>query len=209
MMSTSLEIEDTVQALAFLGNSLLRPMSFTGDYGIEADFWESFPDFEQESLSLVLAEMAAYVRTLDISDSSMRDKAVSRVSVEFAKLFIGPPRPCAHPWETFYKGEKVRSGYGQPAIEMHKELSNLQLAIGGSGNTFPDHMGIELLCLAAIIERSTTDLEYAARTKTFCDERPRSWVGDFHDAVRANAQGGYYDHLLAIIRALLEFISSK
>lgn len=199
-----LEVKDRTQALAFLGNSLLRPMSLTGDHGINKDFWESFPDFGQESLSWALAEMIVYVQTLDILDPGMRDKVVSRISVEFAKLFVGPPRPLAHPWETFYKGEEVRSGYGRPAIEMRNELANLQLAVGGAGNTFPDHMGIELLCLAEMIDRSDTDPTYLVRASLFCDAHPRSWIDGFHEAVRANAPGGYYDHLLMIIRALLD-----
>lgn len=71
-------------------------------------------------------------------------------SVEFMRLFIGPPRPAADPRETAndpYNDKKV--GYGRATVAMQQLLAAEGLELGGENNRFEDHMGIELLYLSA------------------------------------------------------------
>ena len=42
------------EALAFLGNSFLKPMRQTSDAGLDPSFWASFPDFEDKGVSEAL-----------------------------------------------------------------------------------------------------------------------------------------------------------
>ena len=77
-------------------------------------------------------------------------------SVEFMRLFIGPPRPAANPWETVndpYNDKKV--GYGRATVAMQQLLAAEGLELGGENNRFEDHMGIELLYLSALCEKAT------------------------------------------------------
>ena len=70
-------------------------------------------------------------------------------SVEFTRLFIGPPRSAADPWETVndpYNDKKV--GYGRATVAMQQLLAAEGLELGGENNQFEDHMGIELLYLS-------------------------------------------------------------
>ena len=46
----SLDYEIASQAFAFLGNSLLAPMSQTSPAGLLPEFWEEFPDFDNKEV---------------------------------------------------------------------------------------------------------------------------------------------------------------
>jgi hypothetical protein len=51
------------RAYAFLGNSLLAPMTQTGDYGLDPSFWESFPSFGNKGIVTATALMRERVRS--------------------------------------------------------------------------------------------------------------------------------------------------
>lgn len=203
----SMNIE-LAQAVAFLGNSLLRPMSQTGDYGLNPAFWESFPIFNDAETKAASRRMADYVGELQRA-SENTDEAITRVSVEFTKLFVGPPSPKVNPWETYYVTENAKTGYGQPAIEVNMLLKSMGLKIGGEGNQFPDHMGIELLCLSELLLRASEDNAAISMAVRFCKERPLAWMEQFRAALSEEAPDGYFDHLTNIAECLLKRLVSS
>ena len=58
MISAS-EWQTLSEAYAFLGNSLLKPMSQTSDAGLSPEFWEAFPTFGSNAVACAAAECAA------------------------------------------------------------------------------------------------------------------------------------------------------
>ena len=52
------------EALAFLGNSLLSPMSQTLDVGLRAEFWRAFPDFCDKEVRRALDNLAHYAQAV-------------------------------------------------------------------------------------------------------------------------------------------------
>ena len=92
---------DYAQALAFAGNSLLTPMNQTETVGLRLEFWASFPDFDDDAVRAAVANLRLFAEAAQKRSEEGAD-LVTEVSVEFTKLFVGPPKPAAAPWETFY-----------------------------------------------------------------------------------------------------------
>ena len=252
------------EALAFLGNSLLSPMSQTLDVGLRAEFWRAFPDFCDKEVRRALDNLAHYAQAFNPDDlstnaqtfgmqglshaqgtsgveglpraqASMRDAQffledtvvgidpVTAVSVEFTHLFVGPPSPAAAPWETFYRDKEVTSGFGNATLEMRKALRELGLQVLNKNNQYDDHVGIELLYISALCSSVVSSLEESSNLATgkesdadkgcaegitasdieFIQIHPLSWIGKFHEAIRKEAEGGYYDNLVRLTQALL------
>ena len=146
---------DYSEAFAFIGNSLLKPMNQTDAIGLDPAFWAQFPDFESEAVADAVRVCADYaMRAQRIGN---RKDAVTHESVEFTKLFVGPPRPAAAPWETFYRvpeGVEVSVGFGQATFEMRDLLREAGLELSNENRQYEDHIGIELLYLSTLCSRA-------------------------------------------------------
>ena len=51
------------EAYAFIGNSLLKPMTMTSTVGLDPAFWEAFPSFDDEAVAEAVAACARYAAT--------------------------------------------------------------------------------------------------------------------------------------------------
>ena len=199
-------------AYAFIGNSLLKPMSMTETVGLEAEFWEAFPDFGNEG---VLTAKKALVAWADARADRDRDQAVEDVSVEYTRLFIGPPSPAAAPWETMYgdapEGEKITVGFGAPTFQMRQLLRDRGLELSNENNQYEDHIGIELLYLSELCrdvahasEGSAEYDETRSQVAQFIAEHPARWVDSLTEKVDATFPEGYLVRLLMLASALLK-----
>lgn len=191
------------QEYAFVGNSLLTPIRRTDKVGLEPDFWGGFPTMESDELERACLAMRDYVDKLAIH---AQDDPVTDVSVEFTALFIGPPEPQAAPWETMYRGDGGKIGFGQATFEMGKLLRDAGLELSGESNQYADHMGIELLYLSELCSRAARGECDSLSVKQYVDEHPRDWVRAFHEKVHDAAPNGYFDHLVAVEEGLLSLI---
>ena len=225
------------ESLAFCGNSLLSPMSMTGDAGLSPDFWTAFPTFDDRRVADAVEACCAYaVLQQDGRDDAIaaNSDAVRAVSVEFARLFVGPPRPAAAPWESMYNEDGVRSnvGFGRATIEMKRLLAHDGLAVSNENNQYADHMGIELLYASVLCERigkamgelsaiqeggelsalpetaeecdSEPVCDIALRLDNFIGDHPLGWIAYLRKSAQEAAPDGYYVGILALAEALLE-----
>ena len=92
--------QDLASAYAFIGNSLLKPMTQTNAAGLNPEFWDAFPNFDNAEVIRALNACKAYA---NIASKKEESQAILDVSVEYTRLFIGPPSPVAAPWETMYR----------------------------------------------------------------------------------------------------------
>lgn len=198
---TANDIEVLSQAYAFLGNSLLKPMSQTSEIGLDPTFWRAFPTFDDAAMQDACEACACYAEGV-----AENDDAVLRVDVEYAHLFVGPPHPAAAPWEIAYRTEGG-IGFGQATVEVRRTLADLGLAVHNENNQYTDHMGLELLCLSEICKRTAAGDEQAAEMlEPFVRERPASWAGEFAQRVRDERPNGYYAGVTAVVEALLDWL---
>ena len=188
------------EALAFIGNSLLAPMNQTGTVGLEPAFWESFPAFDDVKVALALEKCQAYAAEAQALAAEGGD-AVQRESVEYTKLFVGPPHPAAAPWETMHRGEGASVGFGEATFEMQRLLREAGLEVSNENNQYADHIGIELLLLSELVRKSAESGDLS-EPRRFANERLLPWVGRFTAAVSAEASGGYYAGIAALASSL-------
>lgn len=157
------------EAYAFVGNSLLKPMTQTSDVGLEPAFWEAFPTFGSSEVAGACAALAAYALAAREAAASDGRDAVECCAVEYTRLFVGPPRPAAAPWETMYRGGAAVGGatvgFGQATFEMRALLREAGLEVKNENNQYEDHIGIGLLYLSALCARAAEGEEGAVEEK--------------------------------------------
>ena len=81
--------------LAFIGNSLLKPMTQTQSVGLDPLFWKSLPDFGEDSIGEAVSLCEGIAERIG---RECGERAVEVASVEYTRLFVGPPSPAAPPW---------------------------------------------------------------------------------------------------------------
>ena len=170
------------EAYAFIGNSLLKPMTMTSTVGLDPAFWASF-------------------RRAEAGEDEPQ-----RVAVEYTKLFVGPPSPAAAPWETMYRGQDVTVGFGQATFEMRELLRAAGLEVRNENNQYEDHMGIELLYLSsqcARVDAGAEDAPAPDAVADFIEAHPLSWAEAFRARIAETAAHGYFAPLVGLAQALL------
>lgn len=203
------ELDTLAEAFAFLGNSLLRPMSQTSDAGLSPEFWDAFPAGRSASSKSALEGCRAFALAASSAAEAGED-AVERASVEYTRLFVGPPRPAAAPWETAYRGAQGPDGfvgYGEATVAMRNALRGLGLEIRNENNQYADHMGIELLCLSEMLKRAAKGALPDSEMLAFLRERPLSWADAFAAKVEEACADGYFAPLTALVAAMLHDLS--
>ncbi|RDB62208.1 molecular chaperone TorD [Gordonibacter sp. 28C] len=192
------------ERLAFLGNSLLSPLTVETAFGLDEAFWDEFgaglaacgepvaagAPVCDEATKRALARMKARVHDLRVASPEI-DAAVRRANVEHARLFIGPPKPAAPPWETMYarSGEVGEVGFGRATVAMQDLLREAGLELAGGSNQYADHMGIELLYAAELCRRISAQASACEDPGSANRATAHVAGGSARDAVRDGAEG--------------------
>ena len=179
--------------LAFIGNSLLKPMTQTQSVGLDPLFWRSLPDFGEDSIGEGIAERIG---------RECGERAVEVVSVEYTRLFVGPPSPAAPPWETMYRGS-TNVGFGEATFEMRNCLHDLGLELSNENRQYEDHMGIELLYLSELCRCAVKGENCENQLRSFIAKHPLSWIDAFLDRIEGVFPEGYFSGLVRLEKALL------
>ncbi|MDO4399925.1 MAG: molecular chaperone TorD family protein [Coriobacteriia bacterium] len=211
-MRTNEEWQALADALAFAGNSLLEPVNQNSAIGLDAGFWREFPDLGDPEVAAAIKRCEAYASSIA---GDAKDDAATRASVEYTKLFVGPPKPATPPWESAYRdGADASVGFGPAAHEMRTFLREAGLALDGPSNQYADHMGIELLYASVLCQRIAEASDEAAQEADmhaavdFCRTHPLSWVARLELAVSEAAPDGYLIRILGLAHALLESVAA-
>ena len=197
------------QMYAFLGNSLLRPLHQTGGPGLDPSFWAELPDFNNDAVSAALERLCTFAKETQAQAEAGEDPATD-VSVEYTRLFVGPPAPIAPPWETYYPTNTTTvptSGFGYPTFHMKELLREVGLVLSSENHQFEDHIGIELLYLSVLADRAAKaegeELDAMnARMATFIDEHPGRFIEQLEEKVVEAFPEGYIIRLLQLTKAL-------
>ncbi|MEF2897238.1 MAG: molecular chaperone TorD family protein, partial [Senegalimassilia anaerobia] len=199
------------QLYAFLGNSLLSPMSRTESVGLDPAFWRELGGLLDGALADSAESLASWAKRA--SADAARSEVVQRVSVEFTKLFVGPPKPAAAPWESANGPVDSHVGFGEATFAMRERLRALGLELCNENNQYEDHVGIELLYLSELCRRASEEPSGAAcdaaapdaeEIASFIREHPLAWVPRLREKVAASQPEGYFIRLLDVVLALLK-----
>ncbi len=185
------------QLYSFLGNSLLKPLS--EDVSTEVlnpCFWQNFPLLPaNRQMEEALADLVDCTEELQ---QLSRADAQTTVNVEFTRLFIGPGRPSAPPWESLYR-EGAVTLFGRPTQEMRALYHSKGLKIERPGKQLEDHLGLELLFLAHCAENVVD----AAEQLGFIRKHLLWWIPQLLDKAAAAKSAGYYPALIKLTWGIL------
>lgn len=185
------------EAFAFLGNLLLTPLNHLGENIFDPRLWLVFERFDDHAIE----EAASHCRA-HLASAAKSNEATRGISVEYAKLFLGPPQPEAAPWQTLYSGGG-RIGYGDPAMGMQRILRRHGLELSGRRNQYPDHIGIEMLVLSELLAQGD---EKPSRILEYVEAYPGSWIGALACDAEQAAPGGFYPGILRLAESMIQSI---
>ncbi|MDR1184305.1 MAG: molecular chaperone TorD family protein [Coriobacteriales bacterium] len=172
--------------------------------GLQQTFWENFPltADTNEHVRTGLSNLLICTEALGAFES---DVAIEQVGVEYTRLFIGPGKPAAPPWETLYR-EGGTVLFGQPTFEMKQLFAHEGVKVGADSHQFEDHLGFELLYLGM---RGTNfidtppAIESIVELRDFIKHHPLSFIKPLLIKVREAVSIGYYSALIELIWGLL------
>lgn len=166
-----------------------------------------------EEIAGILAEIRAFSKTL-----GEREPEDARLALEadFNRLFVGPGKLLAPPWESYYAS--VRDGEGRGFLRGRTERSIADFyrengfALPADSDVFPDHIGVELEFLALLAAQEAQAhqdgaAEEVARLQEvellFRERHVRTWVGDFARDVATGASTPFYRSLALLVARIV------
>ena len=206
-MPTNATFPDLADTFAFLGNSLLAPISQTSDLGLAPSFWSIFPTFNDDAVAEAVSACTAYAQAAS-KRQEQGENVRQAISVEYAKLFVGPPKPAVAPWETAWRSTSS-VGFGEATIQMRHLLAESGLNASGASNQYADHIGIELLYASTLCERIAAGNADEQMLSEFLQDHPLAWVDAFATAVAEAAPNGYYARLADLAARIANYAGRK
>ena len=147
-----------------------------------------------------------YIKSLN----TVNDSELDEFRWEYNRLFVGPKKPIAVPFESVYRSEKqlfmreetfkVREFYEEIGIEVEMK------------NKFPDDfIGFELQYLlyvshiiVQLLEEGKSAKDYILLRKEFLDKHVNMWVYDFCDDISNNTKYEIWNSLSLLLRNVLD-----
>lgn len=215
-MKSKISWIDCAEVCGFIGNTLLKPMTQTSHVGIDPAFWDRFPTFDNGEIQAAIESCRDYAERVG-AQFDEEDDAVMEVSVEFTKLFNGPPSPAAPPWETMYQNGGTNIGFGEPTFEMRGLLRDRNLSLVSPNIQYEDHIGIEMLYLSELcyemVEIETEDSCGSEQAKALLAEiqgyinaHPMDWIDKLVAREFEAYPEGYYVRLIKLTSAFLRWL---
>jgi putative dimethyl sulfoxide reductase chaperone len=139
----------------------------------------------------------------------LSQEAWERLRWDYTRLFIGPGRPLAPPWESVYRNDE-RLHFSAETLEVRAAYRRHGLAIEGVGHEPDDHIGLELAFLHALCEAAMERAERADRPglaailedqRVFLSGHLLKWVPDWTLDVVKSARTGFYRGMAELLNA--------
>lgn len=127
----------------------------------------------------------------------------------YTRLFVGPARPEAGPWESLYRGKETTL-FCQTTLDVRRCYVEEGLIPQSYPHVADDHIALELDFMRRLGERARAAQEAgdvaAARealeaTRRFMDEHLGQWVRPWVDALEAAPHGAFYRELGTLLAA--------
>jgi TorA maturation chaperone TorD len=139
-------------------------------------------------------------------------QAVEDLQTEFTRLLVGPAKLPSPPWESVYTSE-----HRQMMQEAHGAVKALHAEAGmniDDSRVMPDHIGAELLFLAALLDRlGDENDEQRQRTLDIADrlldEHLNRWVGPFTNDLEKASRFPIYKALAGSTRDVLAALQEE
>lgn len=140
-------------------------------------------------------------------------KGFERLHWDYTRLFIGPGKVPAPPWESIYR-DVEHLHFSEETLEVRNAFSKYDLIPRDFGHEPDDHIGFELDYLHKLSELATRKAESADETglaeiltdqRVFLDEHLLKWVPDWTRDVVKSAETEFYSGMAQLLEAYLRF----
>jgi len=151
---------------------------------------------------------------------------IQELQVEYARLFVGPFKLPAPPYESVYRIESKGFLMGDSTLKVKKMYQEEGLDLPKSTYILPDHIVVELEFMAYLAEEEALTWEkmsedkakyYLKKQNTFLTEHLTKWIPQFAKAVYENSNEEFYcllakitDDFIALdnefVKTLIEFL---
>ncbi|MBM2832017.1 MAG: molecular chaperone TorD [Dehalococcoidia bacterium] len=181
-------------------------------YAPGGDFPGSFFS-EQLGEALTALGLGFLDTELENLKSSPRDRdKPAALGVEYARLFRGPVKAQAYPYESMHVDSEIM---GQSTLEVVRQYREAGLHIAADFKDLPDHISAELEFMSYLYARELEALQMgqageAARFGTirhsFLENHLARWVPGFADLILQHASSPFY---ISLARLTREFICQQ
>ena len=189
----------------FLGHCMLEPIGHDRAILLRPDFWLNFAlEPANDYMRTALEALGRISTRIDLLSES---KALEKVQLEYMSLFLGPGEPLAPPWESMYTTNE-RLMFGQPALEVRAAMASFGVELVAKYSQPEDHLGLELMLLAAVAERDAKCTEADWRTSAglqadFINKHPLSWIEKLAQDAETHSETGFYAAIVKLIHGVL------
>ncbi|MEG0757578.1 MAG: molecular chaperone TorD family protein [Raoultibacter sp.] len=134
---------------------------------------------------------------------------VTKLRVEYAKLFIGPNQVVAPPWGSVYLDAK-KAVMGESMLRIRDRYDEFGLEVQHKNTEPDDHIALELsfvsyLFSKALLTEDKLEKErYAESAVSFIGEFLSPWLDDFAENIASSDVGGFYKGFAVILRAYIQ-----
>lgn len=179
-------------------------------------FYFPSPDLSSvvQELRDALASLGVNLFEEDLSTLEMclaENKAVPELVQEYCKLFYGPAKLLAPPYESIYRDGGVTMG--ESTLSVIKAYSEAGVAVSQDFKNLPDHVAAELefmyyLCAKEVEAFKKEDLRgarhYLLLQKLFLKEHLTQWLPQFSKRVEENGTNDVYPRFARIAAGFAE-----
>lgn len=133
-------------------------------------------------------------------EASLQTCSAEELSVEYARLFLGPFETKAPPYGSLYlDGE--RKVMGDSTMEVIRFYEGMGLSRDKDCMDLPDHVAVELEFMSYLIYREAEALEKSdfakalemiKKQKNFLDQFLGRWIPEFCEKIKSSTENGFY-----------------
>ncbi len=165
------------------------------------------------AIDAALVVVSVYLLGTGANRDTTPDEICDTLRRDYTRLFVGPGRPLAPPWESIYT-DAERLHFAEDTLRVRAAYRQHGWQVTNLGREPDDHLGFELdfvrrLCATAIEradEGQWSDLSAILEDqRAFLDGHLLRWVPAWAFDVSAHAQTGFYRGMAALLAAFLPY----
>ncbi len=168
---------------------------------------------EQPAVQEGLALLNAWAKE---QKDGLSEEAFDSIRSDYTRLFIGPGKVLAPPWESFYFNE-TRSIFQEQTLEVRDWYHRFDLESVKIRKEPDDHLGLELAFLAHLAGQASYALEaqdqaefgrLLAAQRQFAEAHLFTWFNSWFKLVEKDARTDFFRGLALVTRGVLLEIST-
>lgn len=128
-------------------------------------------------------------------------EAFNEIRRDYLRLFVGPKKKLAPPWESVYRSAD-RIVMQEQSVEVLRAYAMQRIGFEGMGEKPADHAGYELEFVAILIGRSKRSKKAREALSSFLNDHVLAWVPAWAADIRKHAKCAFWRGFGEVLAAL-------